>query len=161
MVSKIFPQCAAKGSRLWVGVWQVGLCLPTVGLGTVWVLRYGRAVGRRSQNAIRMMCWTCSQIACFYCVWWHAFLYCVAVAILWKCANASASFSRGRHTLCADAFSWQAQQFVTQRRWFLMNRSVRTAQTWHGVKSRGRGQRFVICLKSPEAAQKSYTFWPV
>ena len=58
-----------------------------------------------------------------------AFLYCVAVAILWKCVNASASFSRGRHTLCADAFSWQAQHFVTQRRWFLMNRSVRTAQT--------------------------------
>lgn len=58
-----------------------------------------------------------------------AFLYCVAGAILWKCVNASSSFSRGRRTLCADAFSWQAQHFVAQCRWFLMDRSVRTAQT--------------------------------
>ena len=76
----VFPECAAKGSRLPLEVWGLESCSPSVVSTTATVRRVfavrarSVTVGRRTENVLTMTCSRSisSQIACFCCVLWYA-----------------------------------------------------------------------------------------
>ena len=157
----------SEGFPLISGGLGVGLCLPTVALAfaavrcrplpSACVRSIALLPCRWAMHLLDLDFLANSIVLCRFvtCV---AMMIACCVAALWKPVNVTVSFSSGRRsTLCISVLQCRGRRSILWRGAVavLRNRSVRAAQTWHSVKSRGRDSIWWVAWKVAEAWQKS------